>query len=450
MDGVQTSNKAATVPDLLLSLSKDERYISQTKNLITQVVAPYIPKNIFRRSNLPATSNEGDQPSFMTESLDRIQPELDFLARIIHCLLLLRCNGQSLGMAYAGLSYWPCTSSQRKVNYAFQFIYTVMPYIKRRVGGNGWNDISQIIHSIKRSIRFNNAYVEGDDLSISSPMDMENLRGVDRRKMYEEMRMKMLQRAVNTKQHETTSIESKINMNTRTYERCRELVRNVLNTAHDSDKATAMLKWIMRINLSLFYINGQYPTILHRLCGVKFYNHTMGEDVMSTSPSVRLVAMRPSYQILGLIILLEGGTKLVEAATTTFLDILHRFQTKWRKQQRSRSALSHLKGREHVPSSQLEPFHENLESFVQGRHSSDGRNGTKTSGRGIDIRSAIQNENQCGICKNELTHPAALAGCGHVFCWSCISHWLVSVKEKCPICRSRSALQELIPLHNYH
>ena len=68
------------------------------------------------------------------------------------------------------------------------------------------------------------------------------------------------------------------------------------------------------------------------------------------------------------------------------------------------------------------------------------------------VRSFSDNQTspvKCSICMNDRKHPAALSGCGHIFCWSCIQHWTSTVKYKCPICRCSLKFQDVIPLYNY-
>jgi len=55
----------------------------------------------------------------------------------------------------------------------------------------------------------------------------------------------------------------------------------------------------------------------------------------------------------------------------------------------------------------------------------------------------------CSICKHERTHPAAPSTCGHVFCWRCLLQWVSAVRPECPLCRASCRPQDILALHNY-
>ena len=54
----------------------------------------------------------------------------------------------------------------------------------------------------------------------------------------------------------------------------------------------------------------------------------------------------------------------------------------------------------------------------------------------------------CPICMSEIERPTASI-CGHIFCWDCSMSWVVPDGKPCPICRTVSHPQDLLPLVNY-
>ena len=52
----------------------------------------------------------------------------------------------------------------------------------------------------------------------------------------------------------------------------------------------------------------------------------------------------------------------------------------------------------------------------------------------------LDDELRCVICTDIFINPYAVNGCGHVFCHDCVSHWLTTQSNQCPICRHRLSL----------
>lgn len=53
---------------------------------------------------------------------------------------------------------------------------------------------------------------------------------------------------------------------------------------------------------------------------------------------------------------------------------------------------------------------------------------------------------KCPLCLGVCTQATSIS-CGHVFCWKCIAEW-VQEKEECPLCRTDTKLQSLVPIYH--
>ena len=196
-----TSSASAPVPDVLLSLAKDDRYVSELSSLLARVVAPLASvfpsspssSGVRARDRVGggrgedrdvgrgmAISDDGDEGVRLVE---RIRPELDLLASVIvHSAAFVSCYARggggvgrpsgdddgairrSLGMeslnltnhypakegrgrnersvirSYVGRSAGISPSWKANRWHAFLFLQTVVPYIVRRVGRGGWSE----------------------------------------------------------------------------------------------------------------------------------------------------------------------------------------------------------------------------------------------------------------------------------------------------------------------
>ena len=54
----------------------------------------------------------------------------------------------------------------------------------------------------------------------------------------------------------------------------------------------------------------------------------------------------------------------------------------------------------------------------------------------------------CPVCMCEMVRPTATV-CGHVFCWDCCFGWASADGSPCPLCRTVSLPQDLLPLTAY-
>jgi hypothetical protein len=207
-----TTSASAPVPDVLLSLAKDDRYVSELSSLIARVVAPFA--SIFPSSSSSSSSGlrardrvggvremtSDDDDDDGRRLVERIRPELDLLASVIvHSAAYVSCYARggnfghdesaarrSLGMESLNLAYrYPAkegggvdsppssttlTARGRKerladrsvgllpswkVNrwHALLFLQSVVPYIVQRVGRGGWSkDLGGTVYNLLEQI----------------------------------------------------------------------------------------------------------------------------------------------------------------------------------------------------------------------------------------------------------------------------------------------------------
>lgn len=226
------------------------------------------------------------------------------------------------------------------------------------------------------------------------------------------------------------------------------------------------LRWFIRLHFALFCLNKKYPTILtHRLLSIR---------MRSESFPLLNYATRPSFQLVGFLILLESMSDTMKGGFHCILRVYYSLtlrlsrerirrqllgnETRRQSQMRESNILvgSHARQRLFFPDAN-EPltftdnsFHAIVEQKVPSaiqspRILSQDRNRFLST----DIRGIPSNHNiTCGICMDERTYPATIP-CGHVFCWKCIQHWCTYVRQECPLCRSYSQPQNIISLNGY-
>jgi len=244
------------------------------------------------------------------------------------------------------------------------------------------------------------------------------------------------------------------------------LLDGLHHTAAANSKVS-LIKWILRLNLALFYLNGKYPTIAHRLTGVLLVtaasattdeprngqvNETSGARGLAGAVSPSL-SDRPSYRIVGALILLEAGAALSSSVNRVLVEIAHRWQM---RRSAARSAISASTSsstdqRSGVAAAERERILHAVERAAPSVLTYDKSNEDGAIERIPSEATSAEAEStsSCGICMNDRQHPAAPTSCGHVFCWGCILHWVTHVRPECPLCRSPTKPQEILALYSY-
>ncbi len=223
-------------------------------------------------------------------------------------------------------------------------------------------------------------------------------------------------------------------------------------TNESLDRTTNMIKWFLRLHLALFYWNGMYPSVLHRLTG----------GIVSSDEAVG--ANRPTYKPIAAVILFQAGTALARAAAEASIEVAHFIQIaffRWRRRRR-RQMEQHQSGggchTQNTANTERAEYIDLIEERVPGIESIDTTHKnypttamtmTKKNDSNQYTAGPTTGRQCCGICLNERVHPSVPSVCGHVFCWNCILHWVSNVRAECPLCRAETRRQDIIPLYNY-
>lgn len=537
--------------DILLSLAKDDRYVSEVVSLLSQAIVPFA--SIFfptRRNNCitdRTLNNNSRNRDFNTEEtleddgrqfIDRIRPELNFLASIlVHSATFVfysRNFGledeanyvdarRSIGMESLNLTYrfpqrkiYSTTSPQnssilRRIKellvsstklfqisawHRLLFLQTVVPYIINRVGRGGWSqDLDGLIFTFLQTCglrRINDTATDRSTIQEASESgdafrNDDMLRGSARRRLFLEQRRRMMSSSTdnqrsslfssddsednralnhimqpNQVQRSSRSIgERNGDTDNRRWKQISKLswevtlrISNALSSlshgAHQlprhigpiesQDKYTKIIRWLLRLHLALFYWNGIYPSITHRIAGAKL------------TQNAAVVANRPSYKPVAALIFMQAASALLQATASVSIDLAHKIQIAFFRWHRRGIALEQRGSISFNQSeSERSDYLQMIEARVPGIDSSpkdSTKSFPKNKGR-TKMKNDSDSHHPCGICLNERIHPAASSKCGHVFCWNCILHWVLNVKEECPLCRASTSPQDVVPLYNY-
>jgi peroxin-10 len=168
-----------------------------------------------------------------------------------------------------------------------------------------------------------------------------------------------------------------------------------------------------------------------------------------------IVANRPTYKPVAVLILLQALTALVQTAAEASIELGHSAQIaffRWRRQRTRNPQLINHDQLGVCDSSEREMYLGLVEKRVPSVASTK-ETSQSTSKQSCSSKRRKSKENKsihsCGICLNKRVHPAASYVCGHVFCWNCILHWVSNIRAECPLCRAQTRPQDVLPLYNY-
>lgn len=459
------------VPESLISLVKDSRYIQQCQELLEQICS----------SLLTGFGLSSEQ--------DVLRRRTWLLSYLLYILLVVVPSGRSLGLHLFNLSFKDAIegdSGQGSVVTKRRRLYFVGKLLMTVLVGYGLDYCA--------TMRLHDDGNNGDRAA-ADRIRQENLRGDDRRQMHEKLRRQMMERArghvepVRTTSDDATILHSNQEMRTQHQTRgtsmqsiesqasslsqtlrssLRRLSKTILDVlfhaegphiladsnvgslSGSGDVYYSMASWLIRLHLAQYLVTGRFPTITHRFLGMQ----TQKDANPPNADGSATIQFRPNTNriIAGLIILKASASSI-----RTISNQLAKFAANF-LERRAPSVL-HDESEQGILSAtaQLDtamskcfdiPHTSNgmaKESFL-GVSSPVGSNLLSTAdGRGGGSWSGTV----CAICHTNRTHPAAPSTCGHVCCWNCLVHWVSTVRPECPLCRAPCRPQEVIPLYHY-
>jgi peroxin-10 len=269
----QETSESNVVPESLLALAKDTRYVEECKILLLQVLRSVLPQ---RREDL----------------LDR---DAWYLSVFLYNFLVILRKGRTLGMEICGLRY------------------------PERIAR--WKVVAASLATASSIYALHRATADGED---SSGPGTESLRGTHRRQVYENQRQAMLRRANspsdavsspmrNTASQQVSSAPSSIRG------KMRELIRKLLQSVVTAVSSSSRMEgphapvetqqrtltvgiWLLRLHLAYYCLTGRYPSWTHRLVG-----HTVEED-----GSKRLVSRPNNFRVVGILILAQAAGTAIQ------------------------------------------------------------------------------------------------------------------------------------------
>lgn len=465
------------IPESLLALAKDSRYIRQCQELLEQVWQSLL----------------GGRQSHPSEQ-SALERRTWLLSYLLYVLFVVAPSGRSLGMQLCGLNFddaasggggggfkdWRGASTTQRLRFVGYLLMTA-------AAGFGLEYCA--------SMRCHDD--DGNDgSSAAGRIRQERLRGNDRRQMHERLRRQMMERAggvpsmtgfasddatvVHSNQrrragHGTIGSSSPptgsqtSSLSRRLLSLLRRLSKSVLDasfhpegphfimngrdgsSSDSSNSYFSMARWLIRLHLAHYLVTGRFPTLLHRFLGLQ--SKRDGPTSPGNSPNASIL-VRPNVNraIAGLILLQASASAMRATSNWLAARVADYLESQYPSARTDETE-------EGVPSVNaqldvaLSKCFGHPSAVVDVEESVSRPNGAKLSpmadGSVGASSSGGLSRTVCAICRTDRTHPAAPSSCGHVCCWDCLMHWVSTVRPECPMCRAPCRPQDVIALYHY-
>jgi len=449
-------NTQKIIPESLLSVSKDGRYVQQCQELLLKAISFLFE----RKEAIAATSEERKL------ELQQGRKQATLVISCVLYVLVSATTGRTLGMEALGLDFTTnnnngTTQAQGQgmvVSRRRRFVLMCFSILSAAVGSLVWEYKS----------------TSNSTLEHKEDVDPDRSRGMQRRLIHERLRRQMLERAANL--NGTSTVIAGNDSNQPSQQQTRDgadnstisrqatspwigrvvktfrqlfklvfevysnsdgphnLVENTDNDNEENSRSTAqsMALWLVRLHLAHFLLTGKYPTLVHRFLGLKPRRETSTTgDTTATTTSI--LDQPSTSRAIAVILLLQASTSLVQSTSHWLAEQV----AKWLEARAHRRSIDQRKTEQLTKAqlrNKLDSIFNNNKKVASTRNSRSSNKDTKML---------------CTICRLERKHPAAPSSCGHVLCWNCLIQWVSTVRPECPICRAPCTAKDVLPLHNY-
>jgi Ring finger domain len=367
---------SSSVPENLLAVAKDERYLQECQRYLAQIASEWFG----------STSTSGNDWEELTE----------LVSALLYAGLVLRRKKRTLGMEVCGVEYAAPANVSRWKPVVASIAAAVWVYGVRNLAKDS-----------------------------EAPAN-ERLRGSERRRIFEEQRRAMLQRAtlgpiksaVDSARSTTIPDAQQSMSRLETLQRWVKHVAKAMvipigsssegphrvhnTTGQQLQRHTRYTvgMWILRLHLSWFCLDGKFPTLVDRV-----FRLNRGSAPSTTESA--LVHRPESARVVGLLIL------------------AHALGTSW-------NAMSRRAVRWWVDTTVSEAPQSSPCIVFEGAPAT-----------------LVDTDAICSICHKNRQYPACSTNCGHIFCWHCLHQWVSLNAAACPLCRKPCAANEIVLLRNF-